>query len=413
MFFPSHAQDARRKLAEWQVRAAEVRVEAGTAGPEVVARLQTLKEQSPELRMQIGRVERAETRAEEERDWRALRVADIVAVEKPEAHLAAVRKFLRDYPDTAHREEAVALAGALADRVAERHSLEDRATIDAIARAELLPETPVRDLIERAEAFLAERPESLYRGEVEEMLGRFLRRLDEADIARARQFAKANPTNFAARREKYLDYLKAHAEGGRFVAEANSALDAIERERDVYLYRQAYDHYAAHRDDVPAIAARLRDYLDANPQGRYADAARVYVRWWEKISEPGEYRVVLRRGSVDPGVGKWFSGAGPDLSVKVWVGGLEYGPSPVVRDTRRPIWDWTFPRKVRWKYGDPVSIRILDNDWSSSGVFTLNTPAGDKLAMRMLSGSVRPSKGGQTELVFSSDFREATLPEPK
>lgn len=413
LFFPRDAAQARRKLDEWRVKAAELRVQVGTAAPGLAESMREVKERAPDLLLQIRQVEQAEARARQEKAWEALRVADLVAVEDPEAHLASIRRFLREYPDTPHREEAVGLAKGLEVAVAERRAREDRQAIDAIARAAALPDASLPDLIEQARLFLAEHPESRYGAEVEALLDDFARRLDEADIARAREFGRANPTNFAVRREKYLDYLKAHAEGGRFVAEANAALERIEGERDVYLYRQAYDHFVAHPDDVPTIAGRLRSYLESNPEGRFADAARGYIAWWEKISVPGEYRVVLRRGKVEPGVGKTFSGGGPDLGVKVWVAGVEYGPSPVVKDTRNPIWDWTFPVPIRWKYGDPVSIRILDHDWSTTGVFTFTTRPGDKLALRMLSGTVRPSKGGRTELVFASDFREPTLPRPE
>ena len=97
------------------------------------------------------------------------------------------------------------------------------------------------------------------------MLDRFVQRLDETDIERARQFSKANPANFTVRREKYLDYLKAHAEGGRFLSEWHKALDAIDHDRDLYLYRQAYDHAISHPDDVPVIAGRLRSVPRRQP----------------------------------------------------------------------------------------------------------------------------------------------------
>ena len=113
---------------------------------------------------------------------------------------------------------------------------------------------------------------------------------------------------------------------------------------------------------------------------------------------------------VESTVGKYFSGGAPDLSVVVFVAGVQYGPSPIIKDTHSPIWNYTFPRAIRWKYQDPVSIRILDNDWSESGVFTFNSAPGDPLAMKMLSGTVRPSKGGKTELSFSSDFAMAGAP---
>ncbi len=58
-------------------------------------------------------------------------------------------------------------------------------------------------------------------------------------------------------------------------------------------------------------------------------------------------------------------------------------------------------------------IKILDYDWSASPVYTLSSPKGDPLSMTMLSGTVRPSKGGATHLVFSSDFPLPKLPKPE
>jgi hypothetical protein len=411
--FPADARAARLKRAEWKVKAAEVRVATGAAAPDESDRMRDLKEAAPELARQVASLERVEERARMERDWKRLRVADVVAIENPAAHLADVRKFLRDYPDTPHTREAVALAQELDGVVARLRARDERQAIDALARAAALPDASWRDLVDQAQAFLAEHPDTQYRGEVDELIRQWLARQDEADIERARTFSKENPTNFATRREKYAEYLRDHRHGGRFVAEANAALARIDAERDAYLYRQAYDHHATRPDDVPAVAARLRAYLDANPEGRYAAAAKEYLAWWERISTPGDYRVVLRRGQVEPNVGKPLAGAGPDLSVSLTVAGVDYGPSPVIKDTRTPIWDYTFATPIRWKYGDPVAIRIVDNDWSATPVYTLTTAAGDKLGMRLLSGSIRPRRGGRTELVFASDFREPTLPRPE
>jgi hypothetical protein len=412
LFFPGQARQARKKLDEWQVKAAEQRVSAGTAGPDLAARMRALKEKAPELAPAIAQVERAEDQARQEEAWKALRVADIVAIEDPMAHLSAVRRYLRDFPETPHKNEAVALVETLEKTVAELRARDDRHRIESLARAASLPGASWRDLIDEAQRFLSERPGSPYRGEVEDLLGQWTRRLDDADIARARELDRASPTSFAARRERYREYLSSHSSGGRYIAEATAALERIDQESDAYLYRQAYDHYASHPDDVPAIAARLRSYLDANPGGRFVEAAKRYVAWWEKISVPADYRVTLRRGKVEPRVGKWLAGAGPDLGVTLTVAGEEHGPSPVIKDSRTPIWDYTFPRPIRWKYGDPVSVRIIDHDWSASGVFTLKSRAGDKLAMRLLSSTIRPSKGGGTELVFSSNFDEPALPRP-
>ena len=203
---------------------------------------------------------------------------------------------------------------------------------------------------------MADRPESPYRPEIQTLIDEWVHALDDREFGRAVEFDRAHPTNFAARLERYREYLESHENGGRHIAEARSALDRIEADQDAYLYRQAYDQYVAHPDDVPVIAARLRGYLDASPAGRFANAARRYVAWWEKISVPRDYRVTLRRGRVESSVGKMLSGNGPDLGVMITVAGTDYGPSPVIKDSRTPIWDYTYPRPIRWKFGDPVNV---------------------------------------------------------
>jgi hypothetical protein len=46
-------------------------------------------------------------------------------------------------------------------------------------------------------------------------------------------------------------------------------------------------------------------------------------------------------------------------------------------------------------------------------VYTLSSRQGDPLAMRLLSGTIKPAKGGATTLVFSSDFTMPTLRPPE
>ena len=127
---------------------------------------------------------------------------------------------------------------------------------------------------------------------------------------------------------------------------------------------------------------------------------------------PGQYRVTLRRGEVDSTVGKYLAGGAPDLGVVIEVAGSVYGPSSVIRDSHQPIWDYTFPQPITWKLGDPVTIRIIDYDWSATNVYTLHSPEGDPLAMKLLTGTIKSSKGGKTSLVFSSDFSVPTLSRP-
>jgi hypothetical protein len=112
-------------------------------------------------------------------------------------------------------------------------------------------------------------------------------------------------------------------------------------------------------------------------------------------------------------VGKYLSGAGPDLGVVIEVAGTVYGPSSVIRDSYRPIWDYTFPQPITWKLGDPITIRLIDYDWSATEVYTLHSPQGDPLAMRLLSGTIKPAKGGRTTLVFASDFAMPALTKPE
>ena len=141
----------------------------------------------------------------------------------------------------------------------------------------------------------------------------------------------------------------------------------------------------AHPDDVAEVARRLRDYLRDHPDGRYAADAQHYLDWWDKVSVPGQYRVTLRRGEVEPTVGKYLAGGGPDLGVVIEVAGTVYGPSSVIRDSHRPIWDYTFPQPITWKLGDPVTIRIIDYDWSASEVYVSTAggrPAGHEAPVR-------------------------------
>ncbi len=161
------------------------------------------------------------------------------------------------------------------------------------------------------------------------------------------------------------------------------------------------------RRSRPPTPHYLRDHRD----GRYANDARQYLAWWDKVTVPGEYRVTLRRGTVESDVGKTLGG-GPDLGVIVEVAGITYGPSPVVRNTHQPIWDYTFARPIRWKLGDPVSVRIIDYDWSDSTIFTLNSRKGDPLAIRNLSGTLKPAKGVRRASSSPRNFQMPLLSKP-
>jgi hypothetical protein len=413
LFWPGGARQARQKQAEWTVKAAAVQVANGTAPADLSARLVSLKDEAPQLVPAIRTVELAQEQVRHDTRWNAARSLALAPTDEPEKPLAELQAFLREFPDTPRRGDALALAHDLRSQADSRRSSLERKIVDDLIRAEELPNAEYRDLIERAQQFLADHPRSEWRDEVGRRLEGYVRKLDDRDIGRARQYSKQYATHFANRIERYQDYLKAHQTGGRFISEATEAKDQILREWDTYTYRQAYDHLIAHPDDVAEVARRLREYQRVHRDGRYARDAQAYLDWWDKVSVPGDYRVTLRRGEVDPGVGKYLGGGGPDLGVLIEVGGAVYGPSPVVRNTSRPIWDYTFPRPIRWKLGDPVTIRITDYDWSDSVVAVLHSRKGDPLAIRNLAGTIKLAQGGKTSLVFASSFTMPTLSRPE
>jgi hypothetical protein len=345
--------------------------------------------------------------------WTEVRAEALADTDQPEKPLTSIRTFLRKFPDTEHRTEALALAETLKTRLAAQRTAAERRLVDDLARSETIPGADPRDLIERAQQFLAEHAESQWRPEVERRLDGYVKQVDDRDIARARNYSQQYPSNFATRIERYQDYLQAHQGGGRYISEAIESKDRILREWDNFTYRLAYDHLQQHPDDLGEVARRLRDYLRDHRDGLHARDAQQYLDWWEKITVPHPYRVTLRRGEVESKVGKYLSGGGPDLGVTLEVAGVTYGPSPIVPNTRRPVWDYTFSRPIMWKLGDPVTIKVIDYDWSDSVVYTLASRRGDPLAIRNISGATQSSKGGQTQFVFTSDFVMPVLSPPE
>jgi hypothetical protein len=415
IFWPTLARQARLRRNEWAVKAAGEQVASGVSIPDLATRLQGISRQAPQLAPSIRQVEQASERARHDERWREVYggAMSLAANDDPEHSLKQLDAFLREFPDTPRRAEVLALARTLKSELTARRDAVERRFVDDLIRGESLPNVSLADLIDRTRQFLAEHPDSPHRSEVEARLDDYVHKLDNSDIERARDYSRRNPTNFATRIERFQEYLKNHQAGGQFISEAIESRDRIFREWDTYSYHQAYDYQLAHPDDLVEIARRLRDYLRDHSDGRFVAVASKYLQWWDKVSVPGEYRVTLRRGQVESSVGKYLAGGAPDLGVVIEVAGVVHGPSSVIRDSRRPIWDYTFARSIVWKVGDPITIRIIDYDWSASEVYTLNSRQGDPLAMRLLSGTVKPAKGGATTLVFSSDFAIPVLKSPE
>ena len=409
-------QEARQKKGEWQVKAADVQVANGTAPVDLHARLVQLKDQRPQLVAEIKKVEAAQEQVRHDERWKSVQaeVSSLAAIDDPEAPLATIDAFLRAFPETPRRAEALVLARSLKNEIATKRSAAERRIVDDLIQSESLPNVSLIDQIDRARLFISEHPDSpVRRGSAAPARCLSAKTRRTRHRAGSRLSPGKTPTQFATRIERYQDYLKAHQTGGRYISEAIEAKDRILHEWDTYAYRQAYDHAISHPDDVAEVARRLREYLRDQPDGRHTGDAKHYLDWWDKVSVPGHYRVTLRRGEVEPTAGKYFAGGAPDLGVVVEVAGTVYGPSSVIRDSHRPIWDYTFPQPITWKLGDPVTIRIIDYDWSASEIYVLNSREGDPLAMRILTGTIKPAKGGRTSLVFSSDFSVPTLTPPE
>jgi hypothetical protein len=89
------------------------------------------------------------------------------------------------------------------------------------------------------------------------------------------------------------------------------------------------------------------------------------------------------------------------------VNGVRYGPSTIVPRSYEPEWNYEFPRKVRWKRGDPVRIVVTDNYYWRRQVADIRSDEKDLLAMDWLSGEI---EFGGNSLVFESDFQKPRMP---
>ncbi len=257
----------------------------------------------------------------------------------------------------------------------------------------------------QADQFLRDFAGTPHEAEVRRRRDAYLARLDDRDIEFARSYSARQPLNFQTRRESYQRYLDKHPDGAS-ASEARAALTAIEAEWDRHDFRVVRDQFTHWPNDVGETVNRCRAYLAAHPNGQFKDAAADLLRWTEKVTSPQEYKVVAKGCVLDPKLAHYFS-RGPDLSVEIEVAGVRYGPSQVVANRYDPDWDYEFPRKIRWKMGDPVRIRLVDHDWGQRVVVEVASPDGDPFGLKLLTGEVW---SGKSVVTFESDFAMPTLP---
>lgn len=349
---------------------------------------QRIREQDRDRRLAELRLQAADPDADPEASWRqfgAFRTAH------PEVDLAGDLEQLRALIKKRRDEQLNTRAERAYDefrRAAER--------TDDLPAVIVLADSFLRD-------FSGTPPES----EVRRCRELFVRRLDERDIQTARDFSAVHPLKFATRREHYQHYLEKHPGGGGFAHEAEAALRQIADQWDKHDFRQVRDRFVKEPGNVAAIASLCRQYLASHPGGRFRASATELLRFGERISSPGDYRVVLHNGHFDKSAASYFS-RGPKLSVEIEVAGIRYGPSTIASNNYDPEWNFEFPRRVRWKLGEAVVIRVTEHSWRNTVVFEAKSDGDDPLALRLLAGQIF---AGNNYVNFGTDFSIPTLPE--
>jgi hypothetical protein len=323
--------------------------------------------------------------------------ADAVAVER------AFRRLQADNPEFSLGQAL----GEWQDRLRRRAEAESARQADEAFRdlERLETKADLPDLVARADQFLKEHGDSARAEEVTRRRQSYLQRIDERDYQAAVAYSGEHPDNYHTRRERFRQYLERHPSGA-WVRQSEEAIGAIETDWDKHDFRLVRDHYRAAPAQLKQLDALCLSYLAAHPRGRYRDDARNLLRWSERVATERDYRVTLLRGRFDPKAAGWFS-SGLHLSVELEVNGVVYGPSTIVRKTAYPEWNYEFPRRVRWKVGDAVKIRVVDHYYWKRTIAEFHSDGGDPLALRLLSGETRLGKHSVT---FASDFDMPVLP---
>jgi len=321
----------------------------------------------------------------------------------PEAVWGLYRSFREDFPERNVEDDLEQFRTALkARRDAERERRAQESFAD-LESAEEKAELP--DLVARADRFLHDFGDTSLRDKATKRRHAYLVRIDLRDFESVRGYSAREPLNFYTRRENYQRYLDRHPQGA-FAAEARDGLKAVAADWDKADFREVRDHYQEKPADVKELAVLSRSYLAAHPDGRFTDAARDLLRWTERVGAEHEYHVVLRKGHFGAKTAGWFSG-GPAVSVEVEVNGVRSAPSWFIKHSYDPEWNFEFPRPIRWKMGDPVTVRATDHYYWQRQVFEIKSGGDDPLALKLLSGEV---SSGDNTLTFESDFDMPVMP---
>jgi Double-GTPase 2 len=321
----------------------------------------------------------------------------------PETVWQELQSFHRDFPEHNVDRDWQQFRAALKARRDAEH--ERRAALAFVEweRADQQGELSTR--IEQADRFLRDYAGTVHESEVRRRRAACLLCRDERDIESARAYSAGQPLNFQTRRERYQRYLEHHPDGA-FAREANEALKNIDTDWDKHDFRTVRDYFQTRPGDVKELQVLCRCYLAVHPRGQFGSTAHDLLRWTERVTQPGEYRVALKSGGFDKKVAHFFS-RGPSLSVEVEVNGVRYGPSNIVSRNYQPEWNYEFPRRIRWKLGDRVRIIVTDNYYWNRCVADISSEENDLLAMRMLGGEV---SAGKNSLMFESDFTIPVMP---
>jgi hypothetical protein len=330
----------------------------------------------------------------------------------PEAIWAEFLRFRGDFPDYDLDGEGLYLRQRLkkasdlrkeakAAEVRAKREKEARLALRDLERAE--QSATLTALVDQATRLAREHDGTSIAAQLLSRRDGYLRRIDDRDFETARDYSTRHPQNFYTRKQKYQQYLDRHPGGAR-VNEVKIALVRIAGEWDRHDFRLAAEHFKEKPGEVKDLRMLCRSYLTAHPDGRYRDKATELIRWCDKVSEPGEYRVTLKSGSFSKKAAYLIS-RGTSLSVSIEVGGVTYGPSTIVKRSYSPEWEYEFPRLVRWKLGDSVRIVVTDHYFWKRKV--ADTTFDDQLAMLKLTGEVEVDYGS---LAFSSDFTMPTIP---